>query len=245
MTEPEFQETADIDAATPDYAKRFAGEVGRYFLDLQTALTLDLLAPYPGATVLDVGGGHGQLARPLAEQGFKVTVTGSSDACGRYLDTLLVPGSFQYRTCDMLHLPFPDQSFDVVLSFRLLPHVNRWQELIAELCRVAGKAVIIDYPDRRSVNILSTLLFDWKKSLEGNTRTYTLFSRRRITEEFARHDLRVPVFHREFFLPMVLHRKVGSARATRTLEWFCRCSGLTGFFGSPAIVRFQRQGERA
>lgn len=243
MTDKTFLETADIDAATPDYAKRFAGEVGRYFLDLQTALTLELLRPYPGATVLDVGGGHGQLARPLAEQGFSVTVTGSSDSCGRYLETQMRPGSCQYQTCDLLHLPFPDQSFDVVLSFRLLPHVHRWQELIAELSRVARQAVIIDYPDRRSVNILSDLLFAWKKSLEGNTRRYTLFSRRQVASAFALHHLGSPVFRHEFFLPMVLHRKVGSAPLSKLSEQLFRACGLTGLFGSPAIVRFQRQPE--
>jgi 2-polyprenyl-3-methyl-5-hydroxy-6-metoxy-1,4-benzoquinol methylase len=240
MTTPPFLETADIEAATPDYAQRFSGEVGRYFLDLQTALTLDLLKPYPGATVLDVGGGHGQLTRPLVEHGFRVTVTGSSETCHHYLDSLMPQGGFQYQTCDMLHLPFPDQSFDVVLSFRLLPHVSRWQELIAELSRVAGKAVIIDYPDRRSVNVLSSLLFAWKKSLEGNTRTYALFSRQQIASEFARHGLHVPVFHHEFFLPMVLHRKMGSARISRAMERFCRTCGLTNLLGSPAIVRVQR-----
>ena len=243
MPDPTFLETADIDAATPDYAKRFAGEVGRYFLDLQTALTLELLAPYPGATVLDVGGGHGQLARPLAERGFQVTVTGSSDSCGRYLETQMAPGSFHYQTCDLLHLPFPDQSFDVVLSFRLLPHVSRWQELVAELSRVARQAVIIDYPDRRSVNIFSDLLFAWKKSLEGNTRSYTLFSRQQVTAAFAGHGLHAPAFRHEFFLPMVLHRKMGAARVSRMTEQFFRASGLTGLFGSPAIVRFQRQRE--
>lgn len=242
MAEPPFPERADIDAATPDYATRFAGEVGSYFLELQTEMTLDLLQPYPGATILDVGGGHGQLAIPLARQGFRVTVTGSDDSCGRYLDTLMAPGSFQYRTCDMLHLPYPDRSFDVVLSFRLLTHVARWPEFIAELSRVAAKAVIIDYPDRRSVNILSSLLFGWKKSLEGNTRPYTLFSRRQVAAEFARHGLGAPLFHHEFFLPMVLHRKLSSAKASRAMERFCRIGGLTGLLGSPAIVRVQRQG---
>lgn len=242
MAEQAFLETADIDSSTPDYAKRFAGEVGRYFLALQTELTLALLAPYPGATILDVGGGHGQLAAPLAQKGFPITVTGSSNACRHNLDALLPPETFQYRTCDMLHLPFPDRSFDVVLSFRILPHVNRWQELIAELCRVAKKAVIIDYPDRRSINILYNLLFDWKKSMEGDTRTFTLFSRRQIGAEFARHGLYDPAFRHEFFLPMVLHRKMGSARISRVLEQMFRICGLTSLFGSPAIVRVQRSG---
>ncbi len=60
-----FEEHADIETATADYASRFSGEAGKYFLDQQTAITLQLLKDYPKARVLDVGGGLAQLAEPL------------------------------------------------------------------------------------------------------------------------------------------------------------------------------------
>ena len=37
-----FPETADIETASEDYASRFAGEVGRYFLQVQADITLQL-----------------------------------------------------------------------------------------------------------------------------------------------------------------------------------------------------------
>ncbi|HER62444.1 MAG TPA: class I SAM-dependent methyltransferase [Desulfobacteraceae bacterium] len=240
---PSYPETEDIVTASEDYAGRFAGEVGGYFLELQRDLTLELLKPYPGATILDVGGGHAQLAVPLVEQGFRVTVTGSSDECRRRLDSRLAAGSFSYRTCDMLHLPYDDRSFDVVIAFRLIPHVVRWRELIAEMSRVARLAVIVDYPDKRSFNFLTSQLFGLKKKLEVNTRPYTLFTRKQIIEAFGRHSMGSPVARHEFFLPMVLHRKMSSVSISRRLENAARACGLVRLFGSPVIIRFQRLSE--
>lgn len=234
-------ETADVETASDDYASRFAGPVGGYFLDVQAQLTLDLLRDLPGASVLDVGGGHGQLTMPLAEKGYKITVTGSADSCRARLDTYCEKGSFTYLTCDSLNLPFEDNHFDVVMAFRLLPHAERWQELIKEMCRVADKAVIFDYPDRRSANILYDLLFDLKKNMEGNTRTYTLFSRKEISNELILNNFDLPLLKPEFFMPMVIHRKLKSPVTSRFVEAVFRLTGLTKLFGSPIIVRSDRK----
>jgi len=233
----QFTETADIETASDDYASRFSGPVGKYFLDVQARLTLDLLQDLPGASVLDVGGGHGQLTMPLAEAGFKVTVTGSADICRARLDKYCDKERFTYRTCDSLNLPFGDNHFDVVMAFRLLPHADQWQGLIREMCRVAARVVVFDYPDKRSANILYDLLFDLKKNMEGNTRTYTLFSRREIATELMANGCTAPAFKPEFFIPMVIHRKLKTPCVSRFMETIFRYSGLTSLLGSPIIVR--------
>ena len=51
------REDADVETSSEGYARRFAGPVGRFFLERQAAATLDLLRPFPGASVLDVGAG--------------------------------------------------------------------------------------------------------------------------------------------------------------------------------------------
>jgi len=237
----QLTETADIETASDDYASRFAGSVGKYFLDVQASLTLDVLHDLPRASVLDVGGGHGQLTMPLATHGYDVTVTGSADICRERLDKHCEKGSFSYLTCDCLNLPFSDNQFDVVMAFRLLPHANQWQKLIKEMCRVAGKAVVFDYPDKRSANILYDLLFDLKKNMEGNTRTYTLFSRKQITSELAASNFSAPMFKPEFFMPMVIHRKLKNPVVSKMLEGVFRGVGFTGLFGSPIIVRSNLQ----
>lgn len=239
MTIP-FSETADIETSSEAYAARFAGQAGRYFLDVQARITLDLLSGYEGAEVLDVGGGHGQLAEPLLARGFQVTITGSDDSCGTRAAARLPAGSHTYRTCDSLHLPYADRAFPVVLSFRLLPHVEDWQGLIRELCRVSSSLVILDYPDVRSFNLLYRLLFPLKKSMEGNTRTYTMFDRSQIAQEFAAAGFARPIFRPEFFWPMVLHRALRNRTLSSLLEAPPRLTGLTRAFGSPIITCARR-----
>lgn len=236
-----YLETADIETATADYASRFSGVAGEYFLQKQTDITLNLLKDLPKARVLDVGGGHAQLAEPLVEKGFDVTVTGSDESCRIRLDQRITPGDFEYLTCDCLDLPFEDNSFDVVLAFRLLPHVARWQDLLAEMCRVAGKCVILDYPDRRSTNILYEQFFGMKQRFEGNTRPFSLFSRSEIRAEITANGYQLPVFKPEFLLPMVIHRKIKNRTFSAFIENCCKVLGATHFFGSPIIFRADRQ----
>lgn len=235
-----FMETADIVTSSEDYARRFSGNIGRYFLNVQTDLLMKLIEPYAGGTVLDVGGGHAQSAMPLVNAGFNVTVTGSSDICRNRLDAFLPTGSFTYLTCDSLDLPFEDSHFDVVIAFRLLPHVDQWQKLIKEMCRVSKKAVIIDYPDIRSFNILYSMLFSLKKKFEGNTRSFLLFSRNDLRFEFSKNNFGPIVFKPEFFFPMVIHRLLKIVPISKGFESLCRLTGLTYLFGSPLILRAKK-----
>jgi SAM-dependent methyltransferase len=234
-------EAADIETSSEDYARRFAGEVGRYFLEVQTAIALKMLAPFRGARVLDVGGGHAQLAVPLVENGVDVTVVGSGEVCRERLDRLLPQGGFDFQACNLLRLPFADRSFEVVVAFRLLAHVDRWRELVRELCRVAERAVIVDYSDVRSFNVLYGPLFRLKRAIEGNTRTFLTFRQGQVAAELARHGFGRCAARREFFVPMVVHRAVGRAGFSRGVERVSSALGLTRAFGSPVILRAERK----
>ena len=237
---PSFSDQADADTSTDAYARRFAGPVGAWFLEVQRHLVLDLLSPWPEANLLDLGGGHAQVAGSLIAAGHRLTVAGSRETCRERLDRTLPPGSFTYRTADLLDLPWPDRSFDVVLSLRFLSHVVRWQRLLEEMCRVARHAVVLDYADRVSFNLIAGPLFAAKRRLEHNTRRYHVFDRSALMREFARHGFGSPAARPEFVLPMVLHRAVGSVSLTRTSEGALRALGVTRLLGSPVILRVQR-----
>jgi len=232
-----ISQKADIETSSEDYAKRFSGKIGDYFLSVQEAITLNFLKHKPGASVLDVGGGHAQLAVPLVKNGFKVTVMGSDETCRSRLDKLLQSGSFEFVTGNLLNLPFEDNYFDFVISFRLLTHEEKWEIQISELSRVAKYNVIIDYPDIRSFNIFYKLLFKLKKKFEGNTRTFYSFSRRDLIEEFQKNNFIKPVFKPEFFLPMVIHRAIKNVTLLKAVEKLFSILGLTKLFGSPVILR--------
>lgn len=237
-----YPEFVDIETASEDYARRFSGKVGEFFLDVQTQIILELLRPWPEATILDVGGGHGQIALPLVRKGYEVTVAGSSLSARKRLDILLPPDTFKFRNCNLLDLPFEDKSFDIVMSFRLLPHMDEWSELIAEMCRVADKAVIVDYPDIRSFNFFSEFLFRAKKAVEGNTRPFRCFSRSEVLAPFIKNRFNEPLFCPEFFCPMAIHRALKGRPFSRTVESISRFLGLTHLLGSPIILRVIREG---
>jgi SAM-dependent methyltransferase len=239
-----IRETPDVETSSDEYAGRFSGEVGSWFLEVQSDVVLDLLSPWKGARVLEVGGGHAQLAPPLVERGYQVTVAASEEACRARLDRALPARSFEFRACDLLALPFPNRSFDVAVSIRLLTHLDRWREQMAELCRVADRAVIVDYPDSRSFNRLYDVLFSWKKAMEGNTRAYRIFKPGEIAAEAARHGFGKPVERRQFFLPMVVHRALKSVRLSRLSEGASAAVGLTRWLGSPVVLCVQRCMER-
>jgi ubiquinone/menaquinone biosynthesis C-methylase UbiE len=231
------RETADVETSSEDYARRFSGKVGAYFLEVQTSTVLDLLEPWPNAQVLDVGGGHAQVAVPLVEHGFDVTVIGSDPVCRNRLDRFLEAGSFSFKSGNILPLPYDDKSFDIVTAFRLLPHVNNWEKLISEMSRVASTAIIVDYPEKRSFNFLSKQLFKAKKAIEGNTRPYRCFTRKEVLTQFSLHGFTSATWRSEFFVPMAIHRALGLESASRGAERICRMLGLTHFFGSPVILR--------
>jgi len=236
------KEDADVETSSEGYAQRFAGPVGAWFLDLQARTTLELLAPWPRATVLDVGGGHGQLAGPVAAAGYEVTVLGSDPVCGERVRALADAGQVRFTSSDLLALPWPDRSVDVAMAFRLLPHTSRWRDLIAELARVARRAVVIDYPTRRSVNAVSSLLFGLKKGVEGDTRPFRVFRDAEIRGAFAASGFIPSARRPQFLLPMALHRAMGTATASRVLEGAARVGGLTRALGSPVILRLEPRG---
>ncbi len=236
---PVQSQKADIETASEDYARRFSGKIGEYFLDVQTKITLQLLNSWQNAKILDVGGGHAQIAVPIIKVGYNLTVVGSGVVCKERLNRFLDESSFKYETCDLLNLPFDDKCFDIVTCFRLLTHEENWKIQIAELCRVAKSAVIIDYPDIRSFNILYKFLFKIKKKYEGNTRTFRNFSRKELIEEFRKNEFINPKFKAEFFLPMVIHRALKNVKLMSSLEKVFYFLGLTKYFGSPIILRVE------
>jgi SAM-dependent methyltransferase len=233
------RESPDVESSTEEYAARFAGRTGEYLLEVQTRAIMDLAGPWRGGSVLDVGGGHAQLCAPLLAAGSALTVHGSSEGCFERVRRLFA----DRVTCvegDLLALPFPERSFDLVVSVRMLAHVRDAETFVRELCRVARFAVIVDYPDLYSANVLTPLLYPLKKRVEGNTRTYRIYRRGTVTRLFAQNGFGRPRGVGELFWPLALHRTLGRPSLSRTLEALPLALGLNRLVGTPRVLRAVR-----
>lgn len=240
---PSAWERADVVTATDAYARRFSGPVGRWFLEIQAAHTLALLdgaGEAGGTSVLEVGGGHAQLTPHLLRAGYAVTVLGSDERCGQRLAEWTTTGACRFDVGNLAAMPYPDRSFDAVLAFRLLPHVGDWNRFLAELCRVAGRCVILDFPSTRSVNVLAHALYPLKARVEEGTRPFRLFRPDRVQKAFGRNGFAVTGERAQFLFPMALHRALSVASLSKAIEKLGGRTRGTHLFGSPVIVRADR-----
>ena len=90
-----------------------------------------------GKTVLDVGSGTGRLAFAAAEKAAFVVASEPVDSLREYMrDEIARKGITNMRVCDGMcdSLPFPDNSFDVVMSGHVVG--DRFREEVNELTRI-------------------------------------------------------------------------------------------------------------
>lgn len=235
-----FPEIADIETSSEGYASRFSGAVGIWMLEVQSCAVLELLKGGPIRSVLELGGGHAQLAKPLLAQGYELTVAASSEECQARLEAVLHEPRFNFKVANLVQLPFADRSYDAVVSVRFISHCEQWQKLVSEMCRVARSAVLIDYPRKSGFNLLYAPLFALKHRAEGNTREYRSFSTTELDLEFGKSGFVRSGSIGQFVLPMVFHRVLKHASVSGFLERLLRSLGLSKFFGTPVLVRYVR-----
>lgn len=236
--------TPDVETASDGYARRFAGPVGDWFLEVQRQLVLRLLPPDAGQPlrILEVGGGHGQLTDALLAAGHEVVVHGSAPVCAARVRPL------RERYPDLLHLvvaslwvlPFPDRTFDAVIGVRLLAHVERHEDLLREMARVSRGRVIVDFPPKVSANLLEPLLFQLKRRIERNTRPFFVYRPDALTRPLAAAGCGHFQVEKQFFWPMVVHRRAGRRAVAEALERVPRTVGLTRMLGAPALLMAER-----
>ncbi|AUW58820.1 SAM-dependent methyltransferase [Sphingobium sp. SCG-1] len=230
----------DVETSSDAYARRFSGDAGAYLLKVQNEGLEALLraGTHPIQSALDVGGGHGQLVESLLRTAGRVTVLGSDDCCAERIARSPLGNQVEFRQGELLAAPFDDRSFDLVTSIRLLAHMTHWHVLIAELCRVSRRHVIVDYPTLMGLNALALPAYPVKRAIEKDTRTYRSFWPSQINRVFARHGFRPAGTFKQFVVPMGLHRMAGTKIAP--VESAMRAVGITRMLGNPVLARFDR-----
>ncbi|MBI3161754.1 MAG: ubiquinone/menaquinone biosynthesis methyltransferase [Chloroflexi bacterium] len=112
------------------------------------------------ASLLDLGTGTGDLAREAVLQ-FPRARVAAADFTLEMMRVGKKHGALNFSTADALRLPFPDSSFDAVISGFLMRNVVDLQRGITEQFRVlkkGGRIVILD-TTRPKKNILSPFIW--------------------------------------------------------------------------------------
>ena len=134
---------------------------------------VDLVIRYApkDSKILDLGCGNGISSRLLNRAGFDVVGTDISPLFledARNWESLHDKPKLRYQVCDVLELPFEDESFDVICSNELIEHLPDVETALKEMVRVVRKGgrVVLSGP-----NLCSPLtsLFDWARLMCGKS----------------------------------------------------------------------------
>jgi SAM-dependent methyltransferase len=237
-----YRHYADPAVASRFDARRFGGPIGQYLLASQAALIETALAPVAGRHVIDVGTGTGRAAIGLSAAG--ATVVGV-DASSEMLDVARhraaeAGASIDFRLGDAHALEFPDASFDAAVGLRLIMHTPDWRRCLAELCRVARWRIVVDFPALGSAATIESLLRRVGRSAGLRTEAYRVLGAREVEAVLASRGFHVVTVHRQFVLPIALHRAIGRPGFTRTVERGLASLGLLRLVGSPVTMVAER-----
>ncbi len=218
--------------------RRFGGPIGRLVADDQAQALAAFVAPSRDRSVLDVGTGTGRAALLLAREGAKVTGIDASEemlaiARGRAAEERL---PIRFLPGDAHCLQFADRSFDVVVSLRVLMHAPDWRMCLAELCRVANDAIVVDYPSASSFAAVEAGARRILHALGRATEPYRVLTGRAMARELGQRGFEVRAVHRQFVLPIAVHKAIASVTFSRGSRRLSERLGLLRLLGSPVTL---------
>lgn len=133
-----------------DYDAWYDSPRGRWIGETELQLLLRQLDRRSGRQVLDVGCGTGWFTRGLAAHGYAMT---GLDLDARRLEVARQRSAsdIAWLQGDAAQLPFPDRSFDQVVSLTALCFVPDWPRAVAEMVRVARHRFVLGLLNRHSL----------------------------------------------------------------------------------------------
>ena len=223
-------------------SKRFSGPIGEMIAGTQARVLANFVGRIHDRPILDVGTGTGRAALLFSRGGAIVTAIDASEEMLAIARKRAAEqgAAIKFMVGDVHALDFPDRSFDVAVALRVLMHSPKWRLGINELCRVADRLVIIDYPSRSSIALFQSL---WRRMIHRlgvKTEPYRVFSHAQIVDALGRAGFRVRSVHRQFVLPIAFHKLLRSRRMTVRIEHFLDLTGLLKLFGSPVTLVAER-----
>lgn len=209
----------DARAYYDDFAAWYERARGQGYHRMLDDLEVGLVERYGrGQRVLEVGCGTGLIlerARAFASEAVGVDVSGGMLARARDRGLPVVQAG-------ATALPFADACFDVVYSFKVLPHVAEIREALAEMARVTrpGGHVLAEFYNPRSLRYLVKVL-----------KSPTAVSERTTDDAvYTRYD--TPARIRGYLPPSLAHRTLRGIRIVTPVAAAHRVPGL-----GPALRR--------
>jgi ubiquinone/menaquinone biosynthesis C-methylase UbiE len=239
-----YEAYADPNMAASFDAKRFGGPIGQILLEEQERVLFSFLGTISNRRILDLGTGTGRAALALARRGAQVT---GIDASGEMLSVARRRAgesgvAIDFAEGDAHALAFGDRTFDAAVCLRLLMHVPDWRRCLSELCRVAQTRVVFDYPALASAASIQAVWRQMSMRAGRRVEAYRVFRSTAVERELERHGFRIVERHKQFVLPIAVHKIVGSPVLTKSVEGALASAGILRIAGSPVTIAAERCG---
>jgi len=121
------------------YDRWFATPIGSLVEEYEAELILDLLKPKPGEVILDAGCGTGVFTLDILSIGSQVIGLDISLPMLIHAGKKLKGFPFERVLADMSNLPFPESSFDKVVSVTAVEFIKDARGAVKELFRVTKR----------------------------------------------------------------------------------------------------------
>lgn len=124
----------------PDrYENWFTTPIGSLVKKVEWELIDDLLRPVPGELILDAGCGTGVFTLDIISRGSRVIGLDLSLSMIRRARRKARSSQLRIISADILHLPFPEHSFEKTVSITALEFIPDGEKAVKELFRVTRK----------------------------------------------------------------------------------------------------------